>query len=287
MSPNNVTERFTRRTALKTLGLGVVSASTLPAVTGQPVVQTATDDDWPMFQFDPANTGFHPDTTGPKKNVGVQWSRTLTPDEDGGFIVDNGPAIANETVYIGDSSWNFYALDQSSGDERWQIGTEASIDSTAAVVDGRVFFLTEGATFYSVDASTGDELWTFEFPISGTEFNSPTVVEGTVFFADGTDGTLFALGAETGEESWRFETAGASYSTPAVVNDTVYFGSQDGRLYALNKSTGEEVWSYKTEGEVASPTINDGLSTLALVKVYMLLALNPAQNSGNSLQMVL
>ena len=33
-------------------------------------------------------------------------------------------------------------------------------------------------------------------------------------------------------------------SSPAVVNDVVYFGSGDGTVYAMNAGTGAKLWSY-------------------------------------------
>jgi len=56
---------------------------------------------------------------------------------------------------------------------------------------------------------------------------------------------------------WTFTTGGKVQSSPVVVNDTLYVGSDDGKVYALNATTGVELWSYATGGaiEMSSPTI--------------------------------
>ncbi|KAA9396552.1 hypothetical protein Har1130_18045 [Haloarcula sp. CBA1130] len=254
--------KLSRRTTLKALIGGSIGAKGLPAVFDQATAATTTSD-WPMFQYDAANSGFHPDATGPKQDVGVRWSRIMTSPEGqpetSRSIIDPGPVISNGTVYIGDSEGYMYALDRLSGDQQWEFKTNGSVTSTAAVQEGRVFFLAEDDFLYAVDTSSGDELWKFDWGRGATMFNSPTVVDGRVFFANSDPGTLFAIGAETGDEQWRFETNGANNSTPAVVDGTVYFGSDDGHLYALDAATGTEIWSHPIGAEVASPTVSDGL----------------------------
>ena len=46
------------------------------------------------------------------------------------------------------------------------------------------------------------------------------------------------------------------YSSPALLDDTVYFGGSEG-LYALDIQTGEEKWLFETENAVQSPAIGD------------------------------
>lgn len=45
---------------------------------------------------------------------------------------------------------------------------------------------------------------------------------------------------------WKFTTHGAVVSTPAVVGDTAYVGSNDHHLYALNVATGAVRWKFST-----------------------------------------
>ncbi len=56
---------------------------------------------------------------------------------------------------------------------------------------------------------------------------------------------------------WTFTTGGKVQSSPVVVNDTLYVGSDDKKVYAINAITGEMLWSYTTGGaiETSSPTI--------------------------------
>lgn len=56
---------------------------------------------------------------------------------------------------------------------------------------------------------------------------------------------------------WKFATGGAIWSSPAVADDTVYFGSVDKTLYALDVRTGKVRWKFATGAAVmGQPTID-------------------------------
>jgi hypothetical protein len=58
---------------------------------------------------------------------------------------------------------------------------------------------------------------------------------------------------------WKFETAGQVFSSPAICEGVVCFGSWDGNLYAVELETGEEKWRFKTQGSIyATPAIAYG-----------------------------
>jgi outer membrane protein assembly factor BamB len=64
-----------------------------------------------------------------------------------------------------------------------------------------------------------------------------------------TDGIFYAVDIETGSLKWKFETHVRITSSAAVDNGTVYFESYDGNLYALTASTGQLKWKFATAGE--------------------------------------
>jgi outer membrane protein assembly factor BamB len=66
------------------------------------------------------------------------------------------------------------------------------------------------------------------------------------------DGRLYALDASDGTLKWSDGTGGILFSSPAVADGVVYFGSNDGNVYAVDASTGSLVWSFATGGGVWS-----------------------------------
>lgn len=53
-------------------------------------------------------------------------------------------------------------------------------------------------------------------------------------------------------ERWRFDTGGAVFSSPSVLGDTVYVGSQSAAVYAVDVTSGEKRWRFETGGPVNS-----------------------------------
>jgi eukaryotic-like serine/threonine-protein kinase len=59
---------------------------------------------------------------------------------------------------------------------------------------------------------------------------------------------------------WKFHTGGAVHSSPAVVGDTVYFGSSDHNFYAVNSESGTQKWKFDTGSRItSSPVVAGGL----------------------------
>ncbi|MBK7919598.1 MAG: PQQ-like beta-propeller repeat protein [Chloroflexi bacterium] len=56
-----------------------------------------------------------------------------------------------------------------------------------------------------------------------------------------------------------FSHVGQRFSSPAIADGIVYFGSWDQNLYAVNGRNGQQTWLFTTGGGVSSPTIADGV----------------------------
>ena len=72
---------------------------------------------------------------------------------------------------------------------------------------------------------------------------------------------LYALDAETGNLSWRFWAGSTIFSTPAVANGLVYFGSDDYKVYAVYQNNGTECWNFSPSNHYfqSSPAVADGV----------------------------
>ncbi|MFH1963372.1 MAG: PQQ-binding-like beta-propeller repeat protein [bacterium] len=92
--------------------------------------------------------------------------------------------------------------------------------------------------------------------------NSSAVLsqDGKMFFGS-TDGKIYCLKADTGEQLWAYETLKSIVSSPVLDNDTntIYVGSRDGYLYSLT-TDGSLKWKYYTGDSIeSSPTIHNGV----------------------------
>lgn len=84
------------------------------------------------------------------------------------------------------------------------------------------------------------------------EFDTDAAVRSSPAVVDGTvyvgsdDGHLYAIETSSGDLEWSFETEAPIESSPAVMGQTVYVGSDDGHLYAVSVHTGEKRWEFET-----------------------------------------
>jgi peptide/nickel transport system substrate-binding protein len=63
----------------------------------------------------------------------------------------------------------------------------------------------------------------------------------------------------TNQTLWKYTTSSSVFTSPAVVDGKVYFGSYDRNVYCLDALTGTRIWNYTTGGDVgSSPTVVDG-----------------------------
>ena len=60
--------------------------------------------------------------------------------------------------------------------------------------------------------------------------------------------TTICISVTNRELNWKFSTNGRIYSSPLILDNSIFFGSGDSTFYALNKQTGKEQWRFKADG---------------------------------------
>lgn len=172
----------------------------------------------------------------------------------------SSPAVVGNTVYVGSDGLKenyLFALDPATGSVRWRFVTPTQIFSTPAVAQGVVYFQARDDHLYAVGADSGALVWKVPVPYPQDEFtvfqdmskSSPAVAGGRVFVGAGHE--VLAVEAATGRELWRERTRGKVDSSPLVVGQTVYVGSDDRTLYAFAAATGARLWSFSTGGKIS------------------------------------
>lgn len=64
--------------------------------------------------------------------------------------------------------------------------------------------------------------------------------------------TTICLSATSGELVWKYSTNGRIYSSPLILENSIFFGSGDSTFYSLQKQTGELQWQFKADGAIHS-----------------------------------
>jgi eukaryotic-like serine/threonine-protein kinase len=211
-----------------------------------------------MFRGGPAHLGVY-DVAGPRNAAALAW-RFKTRGK-----VRSSPALSGHTLYFGSEDGFLYALDAATGALEWRLSTGAEISSSPAVVDGLVYVASGDDRLYAVAASTGRVRWTFHtgrplgYALFGSDprthdyWASSPAVVGDTVFFGSADGHVYGLDRRAGRLRWKVKTDGMVRSSPAVVDGVVFAGSLDGRLYAIDAETGRTKWTFKTQGNAFFP----------------------------------
>ena len=194
--------------------------------------------DWPMYQRDPAHTGFAEDVREVPQGV-LRWS----------FETDRqlfaSPSVAWGVAYIGTGDGRLLALDGQTGEIVWEVDAGDAVHSTPAVAGDLVFFGLLDGRVVALERSTGRQAW--EFVTEGSVVASPTVFGGFVYIGSGS-GVFYALDAATGEQIWSRDTNRWIGTSAAVFEDVVAFVSYDRLLYILDRHNGTDKLRFTVTG---------------------------------------
>ncbi|MFJ2638539.1 PQQ-binding-like beta-propeller repeat protein [Streptomyces sp. NPDC087511] len=148
-----------------------------------------------------------------------------------------GPAVTGGGVYLADYLGTVYALDASTGKDRWRIATEARQSIEPVLVTGGNVHVGSGSALYTLDAVTGTPKW--RFAAGGEVVGAPVVADGRVHFGSA-DHVLYTLDAAGGQLRWKLATGGEITGSPVAQGGVVYACSKDRCVYALDavKGTG-------------------------------------------------
>lgn len=141
------------------------------------------------------------------------------------------------------------------------IGTGAALAATGrtpavrAQADGAwpTFAYDQANTGYAPEASGPTDDVGGEWRVDlGRGVNSSAAVVDGTVYVGSDDTNLYALSPGDGSTQWAFETGDRVTASPSVVDGTVYVGSNDGLVYAVDAADGTEVWSFETGAQVTA-----------------------------------
>ena len=137
------------------------------------------------------------------------------------------------------------------------------VEFQPVLANGVLYYVNNEGRTFAVNAKTGKKRW--ERKIGALNASSPAWSKNRLFVvtlkrnASTEAGSVICLNAKTGRKIWSKQLPSRAESSPIVVNDVVYFGSEDGTVYALRAKNGREVWTYQAGGAVkAALAFNKG-----------------------------
>jgi outer membrane protein assembly factor BamB len=140
----------------------------------------------------------------------------------------------------------------------WSLNGGKLIEFQPVLAGGRLFVLKNDGRALALSADTGRVRWRKR--IGGLAASAPGAAGASVYFVVNRGGyggiagagpaKVVAMNRRTGRIRWAKRLSSSSESSPLVVGDRVYVGSQNGTVYALSAKTGHIRWRYYAGGPV-------------------------------------
>ena len=211
------------------------------------VIVGSAGTDHSLIALNPAD--INPDTKAPAE----AWKFTGAKDH---WVA--APLVLNDNLFAVNSDGNLYVLNLKDG----QSVKEAKVIK----LDGRLWAqpTTDGQHVYitsldhsviAVDASNYQVAWHKD--LGGAVPGSAVLGKDGMLYVGSLDSQLEKFDPATGNHQPVYKAENWVWSTPALDDDTLYFGDVDGNFYAFNTSTGKLNWNpVKPGGAItASPLI--------------------------------
>jgi eukaryotic-like serine/threonine-protein kinase len=204
---------------------------------------------WPFFRRDARRTGIATATVAAAR-LRLVWERALG-------AVRAAPALGHDALYAATASGELHFLEPASGRLMHTLALASGIESSPAVEGSDLFVGTDDGDLAIVDTETGAPRARIKL---GSMIRSAPVVasdRALVGVVDGRNGGLVALAPSTAKPLWRTKSA-AVFSSPAILGDRVFIGSDDAKLRAFDAASGRTLWQLTLDGKVrATPALSE------------------------------
>ncbi|HJU37633.1 MAG TPA: PQQ-binding-like beta-propeller repeat protein [Gaiellaceae bacterium] len=174
-----------------------------------------------------------------------------------GSPIESSPIVVKGVDYFGDWNGEMYALDLRTHRLRWRRDLGAKITSSAAIAGGRLFIGDYAGRLWSLSPATGSTRWIGH--VNGKIYGTPAVAGGRVFVPS----VAYSLWAfsTSGRYLWRVPAGSYVYSSPAVADGVVCWGSYTGTFYGASAASGRILWETSTGGAISgAAVIVDGVA---------------------------
>jgi outer membrane protein assembly factor BamB len=171
--------------------------------------------------------------------------------------IDSSPwlDISRHQVIVGSDDFNIYAVDMTTGKERWHFSTGGKVKGKPIVDETGICFVGSLDGFlYALIADSGQLHWKKKLSLS--LYSSPLIYRDLAIVGS-RSGHVVAVQRNSGAIQWVAKTSDCIRGGAVLVKDTyIAIGSLDGYINLLNGDSGDILWRYKTEGSImADPSV--------------------------------
>ena len=188
---------------------------------------------------------------GPLGDPVVAWEA----NRHGAMGATSMPLVADGRVFVADDSGSVAALDESDGDELWEVAVGSPTRGSSVWVAGLIVVGSDSGTVVALRAADGTEVWRF---LASGPVSASLAAVGEIVYVGSEDGYLYALDAASGELHWSVPAGGPITSGPAIFESVIYVGAVGGRFSAIEAASQAVNWSAELgPGGVTTPAVTN------------------------------
>jgi outer membrane protein assembly factor BamB len=236
---------------------GIVLACAFLMVMGgcsEGVIKPVAPDIVAEFRGNAHNSGTFTTQGLPKLN-GEKWKLELD------ATIHSSPILADQTLYMGSEEGQLYAIDATDGKVIWQAPAEGKIRSSAAVYGDELFILDSTSKLYGFDRLTGKEKWRVQLSDTYAKeglfdqwdyYISSPTIVDDIIYIGSEGDYFYALNRKDGSEVWKAKMTSAVHGKAVVTDDRVYVADRLGTIFAFDRKSGKEKWEVFMDGIIQS-----------------------------------
>jgi outer membrane protein assembly factor BamB len=186
-------------------------------------------------------------------------------------ILWSEPVVTAAAVYVACPPDQIYALDSALGQRTWQLTADAELTGSPVLSGTSLVVSTLTGELLGLDTVRGERRWTWK---DRTEHGwAGVAAAGETLYVTYTDGTVFALRADSREVVWTVKLDPPLIGPPRAIGGLLYVVC-GWLLLALDPRTGDTVWRYRGRHDLPTPVFAENL--LYTTGIGALYALDPA-----------
>jgi outer membrane protein assembly factor BamB len=171
-------------------------------------------------------------------------------------ITLKSPVIADlvatdDLIYVPLQYGDILALDRGTMAELWRAPAPDGVWSAPVINDGVMYVSAINHFLYAYDAKTGEKVWDEPIDLGGLAGASPLVTEDAIYI--GSYGHKMFKISKDGQILATFEGTNWFWSTPVLIDGTLYTTDLGGYVYALNADDMTQIWGVKAAGRGIRP----------------------------------
>lgn len=166
-------------------------------------------------------------------------------DDLGGAVVGTPALGKDGTVYVGNFANHMVAIDGQSGKVKHSYSTNGWVWAGPILANDKLYFGDLTGNFYALNASDLSQVWKVQPDVADARkiADKPLVTQDTIYFSS-ESGNLFALSLADGSTRWSKPAGGKLNSGPVSAGNLVLVAPDSGPLLVAFETNGNQKWAF-------------------------------------------